>query len=52
VEITLRVNAAHGDSRPRRIEIRADEQTRMPYAGLAITGQLELVERGAASRRA
>jgi hypothetical protein len=34
------VSGAHGDSRPRRIEIRADEQTLTPYAGLAITGQL------------
>jgi hypothetical protein len=34
------VNAAYRDSRPGRIEIRADEETLTPYAGLAITGQL------------
>jgi Transposase DDE domain group 1 len=34
------VRGAHGDSRPGRIEIRADEESLTPYAGLAITGQL------------
>jgi Transposase DDE domain group 1 len=34
------VSAAHRDSRPGRIEIRADEETLTPYAGLAITGRL------------
>ena len=40
MEITLRVSAVHRDSRPGRIEIRADERSLTPYAGLAITGQL------------
>ena len=40
MEITLRVSGAHRDSRPGRIEIRADEQSLTPFAGLAITGQL------------
>lgn|SRR5512134_645374 len=40
MEITQRVSAAHRDSRPGRIEIRADEETLTPYAGLAVTGQL------------
>ena len=34
------MNGAHGDSRPGRIEIRADDEALTPYAGLAITGQL------------
>ena len=34
------MNGAYGDSRPGRIEIRADDEALTPYAGLAITGQL------------
>lgn len=34
------MSVAHCDSLPGRIEIRADEQTLTPYAGLAITGRL------------
>ena len=34
------MNGAYGDSRPGRIEIRADDETLTPYAGLAVTGQL------------
>jgi Transposase DDE domain group 1 len=40
MEITLRVGGAHRDRRAGRIEIRADDETLTPYAGLAITGQL------------
>jgi Transposase DDE domain group 1 len=40
MEVTLRVAGAHRDSRSGRIEIRADEETLTPYAGLAVTGQL------------
>ncbi len=40
MEVTLRVNGVHRDSRPGRIEIRADDETLTPYGGLAITGQL------------
>jgi hypothetical protein len=34
------VSAAHRDSRPGRIEIRADDDGLTPYAGLAISGRL------------
>ena len=34
------MSVVHRDSLPGRIEIRADEQTLTPYAGLAITGRL------------
>jgi len=40
MEITLKVNAAHGRKSPGRIEIRADEEGLTPHAGLAITGEL------------
>jgi Transposase DDE domain group 1 len=40
MEVTLRVAGAHRDSRSGRIEIRADDETLTPYAGLAVTGQL------------
>lgn len=40
MEITLKVNAAHGRKSPGRIEIRADEVGLTPHAGLAITGEL------------
>lgn len=40
MEITLKVNAAHGRKAPGRIEIRADEEGLTPHAGLAITGEL------------
>src|SRR5665811_181091 len=40
MEITLKVNAAHGRKSPGRIEIRADEEGLTAHAGLAITGEL------------
>jgi len=40
MEITLKVNTAHGRKAPGRIEIRADEEGLTPHAGLAITGEL------------
>ncbi len=40
MEVTLKVNAAHGRKSPGRIEIRADEEGLTPHAGLAITGEL------------
>jgi hypothetical protein len=40
LEITVGVSDAHRDSRPGRIEVRADGEGLTRYAGLAITGQL------------
>jgi hypothetical protein len=40
MEVTLKVNAAHGRKAPGRIEIRADEEGLTPHAGLVITGEL------------
>jgi hypothetical protein len=40
MEVTQKVNAAHGRKAPGRIEIRADEEGLTPHAGLAITGEL------------
>jgi hypothetical protein len=36
----LRVNDGNGDSRVGRLEIRADDPSLTPYAGLAVTGEL------------
>lgn len=40
MEITLKVNATHGRKSPGRIEIRADDESLTPHAGLAIVGEL------------
>jgi hypothetical protein len=40
VELTQRVTAVNADRRPARLEIRADDPSLTPYAGLAIAGEL------------
>lgn len=40
MEITLKVNAANRREGPGRLEIRADDPTLTPHAGLALTGEL------------
>lgn len=40
MEVTQKVNAAHGRKAPGRIVVRADEDGLTPHAGLAITGEI------------
>jgi hypothetical protein len=40
MEVTQRVMAVHGDRRPGRIVVRADDPGLTPYAGLAVSGEL------------
>jgi Transposase DDE domain group 1 len=40
MEVTQRVMAVHGDGRPGRILVRADDPSLTPYAGLAVSGEL------------
>ena len=40
MEATQRVMSAHGDRRPGRILVRADDPALTPYAGLAVSGEL------------
>jgi hypothetical protein len=40
MEVTQRVTAVHGDRRPGRIVVRADDPGLTPYAGLAVSGEL------------
>jgi Transposase DDE domain group 1 len=40
MEVTLKVNAANRREGPGRLEIRADDPTLTPHAGLALTGEL------------